>query len=95
MMTEFSSVNASVNVASAGGEGDAGRGRVGPKTHGGVVEISWINIWEAFCSTRPSLSSQDRARYDSAYRKFRGGSRAAEFHPVSSVDDGTLRTALK
>lgn len=59
------------------------------------VEVSAENLWEAFLSTRPSLSSEDRARYDSAYRKFRGGSRQADFNPVSSVDDGTLRTALK
>lgn len=59
------------------------------------VEVSAENLWEAFLSTRPSLSSEDRARYDSAYRKFRGGSRPADFNPVSSIDDGTLRTALK
>ncbi|CAN0082949.1 unnamed protein product, partial [Hapterophycus canaliculatus] len=59
------------------------------------VEISADNVWEAFLSTRPSLSREDRARYDSAYRKFRGGSRPADFNPISSVDDGTLRTALK
>lgn len=59
------------------------------------VEVSADNIWEAFLSTRPSLSPDDRARYDSAYQKFRGGSRQADFNPVSSVDDGSLRTALK
>lgn len=59
------------------------------------VEISGDNVWQAFLSTRPSLSRDDRARYDSAYRKFRGGSRPADFNPISSVDDGTLRTALK
>lgn len=59
------------------------------------VKVSAENLWEAFLSTRPSLSSEDRVRYDSAYRKFRGGSRQADFNPVSSVDDGTLRTALK
>lgn len=59
------------------------------------VEVSAGNIWRAFLSTRPSLSKADRARYDSVYRKFRGGSRPADFNPVSSVDDGTLRTALK
>ncbi|CAM9343475.1 unnamed protein product [Scytosiphon promiscuus] len=59
------------------------------------VEISADNVWDAFLSTRPSLSREDRARYDSAYTKFRGGSRPADFNPISSVDDGTLRTALK
>lgn len=59
------------------------------------VEVSADNVWEAFLATRPSLSIEDRARYDSAYRKFRGGSRPADFNPISSVDDGTLRTALK
>lgn len=59
------------------------------------VEVSADNVWESFLATRPSLSSEDRARYDSAYRKFRGGSRPADFNPISSVDDGTLRTALK
>ena len=59
------------------------------------VEVSADNVWEAFLATRPSLSSEDRARYDSAYRKFRGGSRPADFNPISSMDDGTLRTALK
>ncbi|CAM9982604.1 unnamed protein product [Ectocarpus sp. 12 AP-2014] len=59
------------------------------------VEVSADNVWAAFLSTRPSLSAEDRARYDSAYRKFRGGSRPADFNPISSVDDGTLRTALK
>ena len=59
------------------------------------VEVSAENLWEAFLSTRPSLSSVDRARYDLAYRKFRGGSRQADFNPVSSIDDGSLRTALK
>lgn len=59
------------------------------------LEVSAGDVWRAFRSTRPSLSSEDRERYDSAYRKFRGGSRPADFNPVSSVDDGTLRTALK
>ncbi|CAM9368423.1 unnamed protein product [Ectocarpus fasciculatus] len=66
----------------------------GGKKRGGV-EVSADNVWAAFLSTRPSLSAEDRARYDSAYRKFRGGSRPADFNPISSVDDGTLRTALK
>ncbi|CAB1121376.1 unnamed protein product [Ectocarpus sp. CCAP 1310/34] len=61
----------------------------------GGVEVSADNVWAAFLSTRPSLSAEDRARYDSAYRKFRGGSRPADFNPISSVDDGNLRTALK
>lgn len=65
------------------------------RTEKNGVEISAENVWEAFLSTRPSLSREDRARYDSAYRKFRGGSRPADFNPISSVDDGTLRTALK
>lgn len=69
----------------ASGEGKSTRG----------VEVSADDVWEAFLSTRPSLSIEDRARYDSAYQKFRGGSRPADFNPVSSVDDGTLRTALK
>lgn len=69
-------------------------GREGKNTTRGV-EVSADDVWEAFLSTRPSLSSEDRARYDSAYQKFRGGSRPADFNPVSSVDDGTLRTALK
>lgn len=63
------------------------------KTRG--VQVSADDVWKAFLSTRPSLSSEDRARYDSAYQKFRRGSRPADFNPISSVDDGTLRTALK
>lgn len=69
-------------------------GETGKKKERGV-EVSADNVWEAFLATRPSLSREDRARYDSAYRKFRGGSRPADFNPISSVDDGTLRTALK
>lgn len=59
------------------------------------VEISARHVWDAFECTRPSLSHEDRLQYESAYRKFRGGSRPADFNPVSSVDDGTLRTALR
>lgn len=59
------------------------------------VEISANHVWDAFECTRPSLSHEDRLQYESAYRKFRGGSRPADFNPVSSVDDGTLRTALR
>lgn len=72
---------------------EGGSGGVSSKRQG--VEVSADNVWEAFLSTRPSLSSEDRAQYDSAYQKFRGGSRPADFNPVSSVDDGSLRTALK
>lgn len=72
---------------------ERGPGGVSSKKQG--VEVSADNVWKAFLSTRPSLSSEDRAQYDSAYQKFRGGSRPADFNPVSSVDDGSLRTALK
>eukprot|EP00903_Cladosiphon_okamuranus_P011980 g11251.t1 len=80
------------NVNRSGGGGNRAGGEAGKR---GGVEVSADNVWEAFLATRPSLSSEDRARYDSAYRKFRGGSRPADFNPISSVDDGTLRTALK
>lgn len=83
-----------VESASDGNTLAEGRsGGVSSKRQG--VEVSADNVWEAFLSTRPSLSSKDRAQYDSAYQKFRGGSRPADFNPVSSVDDGSLRTALK
>lgn len=80
------------NVNNSGGSSNRADGEAGKKRG---VEVSADNVWEAFLATRPSLSSEDRARYDSAYRKFRGGSRPADFNPISSVDDGTVRTALK
>jgi hypothetical protein len=58
------------------------------------VTVEARHVQAAFAQARPSMSARDRAEHEAAYRKFAGG-RAADFHPASSTDDGTLRTALK
>jgi len=56
--------------------------------------ITKQHLYDALSDARPSVSGEDRARYNRIYEAFKGG-RGADFNAVSGYPDGKQRTALK
>ena len=61
-------------------------------TGGGRIEPAHLR--RALQDARPSVSAEERARYNRIYDAFKGD-RGADFNAVSGYPDGTQRTALK
>jgi len=65
-----------------------------PELPHSTTTISAEHLKLSIADTRPSVSAQDRERYNKIYQAF-GGDRGADFNAVSGYGDGKQRTALK